>query len=710
MTFALIVTIFSILIINVFVVSVGGYHFNSGTNIKEVVKDIHTVYEPIIAKRGKILDYQDSVLVEDNKAFTVHAYIADDRFDGDKPAYVVDKETAATQIASVLNISSDFVLERLNSDAKQVEFGVDGKRITTAQKDALDAFNIPGLGFTEVLVRAQYSSSLGSTLIGLTRFDETEEKQVGIMGVESYYNDVLNGKNGVSVYRQDVEQLRYDTIDSLTVEAEDGKDIKLSIDKIVQSSLDKALNNIMQAENVKAQEAWGALVDVKTGRILALADAPSFNANDPDTVYMNRATEYQYEPGSTMKTLMYAMALNDGVITPDQIFNGNAFYLETDPNTGKGKRVSTSSGRTETINNPFKSNYGNITMKEGYQRSSNVMIAEVLTNYLDTERFRQYMLDLGFFTPVKVGKLPEAEGYELWDYFHEKVTNGFGQGSTVTMMQLLQAHTAVFGDGTVVKPYIVESIINPNTGEVEYQAEVTKGKKVFTEEAVQLTRDAMHENVDQRRYGMQRFKMDDISVMAKSGTSEIVIDGKYSNKDFIFSAMLGFPYENPQYAFYFAYKTYDGHSNTFVANEMKNVIKTVVTNYPINLTDDDEEVVTPVHKIVMPNYVNQDINSVRGKLSELGYTPVIIGDGDVVIEQYPKRKTDVLNNEKIFLNTNSTDKKIPDMSGWSLKEVMDLSNFMKLEISIEGHGFVKSQSLAPNSPIGDGTGISVILE
>ena len=100
-----------------------------------------------------------------------------------------------------------------------------------------------------------------------------------------------------------------------------------------------------------------------------------------------------------------------------------------------------------------------ITYEEGFQRSSNVMIAELLTDKLNTEIFRDYLHKLGFFKPVNIGRIPEGVGTELWQYHHEKVTNGFGQGSTVTMLQLLQAHTAIFGDGTIVKPYIIDSII-----------------------------------------------------------------------------------------------------------------------------------------------------------------------------------------------------------------------------------------------------------
>lgn len=703
----MIITVFSLLVVNVFVVSVKGYHFNSKTDIKYLTEDIHTVYEPIIAKRGRIVDYQGSTLVEDNAAYTLYAYIAEDIFDGDDPAFVVDKEDTAKKIAEVLKIEYDFVLSQLNSESKQVEFGLAGKNITAEQKETLEGYELPGIGFIPVLVRGYYSSSLGSTLIGMTRFNEDLNRQEGIMGIEQYYDDVLTGKNGVEVYRQDRDQYRFDSIEQLSEASEPGKDIKLTIDKIVQSSLDKALNNIMKDKTVEATEAWGALVDVKTGRIVALADAPSFNANDPDTLYLNRGTEYAYEPGSTMKTLTYAMALNEGAISPEDTFDGNTYYIKLNPD-GSGTRVSSGMDYDEVIRNPFQVDYGTITMKEGYQRSSNVMIAEVMAKYLHQNAFQQYMDDLGFFKPVNIGKMPEAEGQELWNYYLEKINNGFGQGSTVTMMQMLQAHTAVFGDGTVVKPYIIESITNPDTKEVEYQAEVQKGKKVFSDEAAQLTRDAMSDNVENQAFGMGRFKMDDMSVMAKSGTSEIVVDGAYSKSEYIFSAMLGFPYENPQYAFYFAYRTYDFHNNIAVANEMKNVIRTLISNYPIdnNKTEEDPE----IHNIEIKNYVNQSLSTALDELKKEGHKPVVVGNGNIVIDQYPQRGTLILNNEKIFLKTNSNEIKLPNMKGWSYKEVQAYMDFIQKDFKIKGSGFVKSQSLPAGTVLNKDSKLEIILE
>ncbi len=709
--FTLIVIVFSVLTVNVFIVSVLGYHVNSGTNVKEVVQGIHTVEQPIYAKRGNILDIKNNILVEDMNTYTLNAYIAEDRFDiGNVPAYVTDKEAAATTISTILNAPYDFVYERLNADAKQIEFGTYGKYVTVQQKEALENSGITGLGFTPAIKRDYYSSRFATTLLGLTVFDEKLEQQVGVMGIEEYYDDVLNGENGVEVYRQDSGMYRFDTIDSLSHEATDGKNVKLTIDKIIQSSLDNALNQFINKEDIQASEAWGAIMNVKTGAILAISDAPSFDVEDPNTLYLNRATEYEYEPGSTMKTITYAVGINEGAISPEDLYDGKPFYLRTDPDTGAVSRASTPGPYTVTIHNPSGEVYPIITFKEGFQRSSNVMIAELLTNKMNTDIFQDYMHRLGFYEKTGFGRVPEATGTELWGYHHEKITNGFGQGSTVTMLQILQSHSAVFGDGTVIKPYIVDSIIDPNTGNVEFQAKVQKGEKVFKEETVQLVRDALYENVNVQTFGNHRYKMDEVSIMGKSGTAEMVIDGQYSKSTYLYSAVLAFPYEDPEYVFYYAYIANDGHRTWSAAEQVKDVIKTVISTYPseTNGTSDDDDKV--VHKSEIENYINRPVVDVRNELKEQGYNVVVLGNGSTVIDQYPKQGVTLLNSERVILLTKKEGLVIPDLKNWSLKEVNAWSNFAKIEVVISGSGFVKTQSYPVGTAVVKDMTLTVELE
>lgn len=706
-TFALIVIIFSVLTVNVFVVSVLGYHFNSGTNIKDVVKNIHTVTETIYARRGAITDTNGTILTEDTTAYTLYAYIAPDRYNQyNEPAFVDNPEDAARKISEVIGESYDRVLEILSSETqKQVEFGSKGKYLTYAQKVMLESYKIPGLGFYEIIKREYPSQNLASTLIGITTYDEVNKIQNGIMGIESYYNDVLNGSNGHEVYRQDRDQYRFDTIEHLTQPAVDGKNVKLTIEKTIQEELDSTLMSFLSLEEIAASEAWGAVMDVKTGKILAMADAPAFDASDPNTVYINRATQYAYEPGSTMKTFTYAASLDVGAHDPNSLFDSSSFYLFVDPQTGKGSRSKT---RTSfTVNNAGSRNYGMITYDYGYQMSSNVMIAELLTSKLDHTVFQDYLHDLGFYQPIQFDRIPESSGIELWNRVPEIITNGFGQGSTVTMLQLLQAHTAIFNNGTMIKPYVIEEIYNPNTEQVEYQGKTEVLKQVFKESTAKKMQELMHDNVE--NVAGKRFNVPEVNIMAKTGTAQFVKDGEYAKNEFIYSVAIGFPYENPKYMIYTAYRAHMNHDERASAEQIKNIIRKIVTLDPES-TNQGSENGSSVSSRQLDNYINLNVAKANTILNDLGYNVLVFGKGDTVINQYPKQYETILSNERVMLFTSKNELSVPNMSGWSGKEVRAFASFTGLNINIEGNGFVVSQSVLEGTEINNETLVDVILD
>ncbi len=708
--FAIITVIFSVLVGNVVLVSVGAYHVNSRTNFRKYVNNIYTRKDEIIAKRGSILDINGNVLVEDSTAYTLYAYIAKDRFDSkNNPAFVVDKEAAAKAIGEIINLDYESTLSILNKeDVKQVEFGSKGKYLSPKQKELIEALDIPGIGFNKVTKRDYASEKLAPTLIGATRFNEEKHITEGIIGIEKYYQDILIGENGLDVYRQNVDSNRYDTIDSLSKDAINGKNIQLTIDSVIQESLDNNLNLLLKDPLVKATEAWGAVVEVKTGRIVAITDAPSFNIKDPNTSYVNRALEYAYEPGSTMKTISMAIALEEGVISEEETFDGSPFYFSVDKD-GKAKRVTKNDKYSAVINNPNKQVFKDMTYALGYQRSSNVMFVHLLVERLNPEVYRDYTHRLGFFKPVGIDRFNEASGTELWNYPLEKATNAFGQGSMVTMMQILQAHTAIFGDGTVIKPYLVEAITNPNTNEVEYQAETQRLEKVFSADTAQRVRDLMYENVNELSYSVSRYRMDEVNIMAKTGTAELVIDGAYSKDTFISSVVQGFPYEDPQYIYYYAYKAKDNHKVRHATNIMKNTIRTILSNYPeVNITDDTTPRPNPAFEI--KNYINLKVDNVVSELKDTGREILVLGDGSYVLNQYPKESIKVLSDDKILLLTSTSNIQIPDMSGWSAREVNTFGQFLGVKINLEGSGYVANQSIVPGEIIENNTVIDVILK
>lgn len=704
--FMIITIVFALISANVFVVAIGGFHINSGTNINNEVSGIHTVEAQVLAKRGQIIDRNGTILSQDVSAYTLYANIDPERFASDgEPAHVVDKKAAATIISSVIGTEYTSVLSTLErDDVKQVEFGNEGKYLTLSQKQSIESQNIPGVGFIEIVKRDYTSKSLASTLIGISVFDEEKESQYGIMGIEQYYDDVLKGENGYEVYQQDKYKYRFNEITELSKSATNGKNIVLTLDRGIQEELENALQQILDSKEVNAKEAWGGVMNIKTGEMLALADRPSFNANDPNTVYLNRGTQYVYEPGSTMKTFTIASAIDNNAVSADDTFDSSRFYLGLDDN-GNGKRVSQDDRYIGIVNNADFEVYGRISYFLGYQYSSNVMIAELMTSKMNPQDYLDDLKELGFFEKVNADRVPDSEGQLLWNTAHEKITNGFGQGSTVNMLQIMQAYTAIFGDGSVIKPQFIKQIVNSDTNVVEYEAKRQVLNKVYKESTVQTVRDLMYENVDS--VALTRFKMDEVKIMAKSGTAQLVIDGQYSKTQYINSAAIGFPYEDPQFMIYFAYQS-GYHSTRITAGYIKNVVRKILASYPV---DSGQGGFLPEGQVYpMENYINLPVTDARTSLSSSGIEPLVFGNGSTVINQYPLDGQNFIVGDKILLFTSTQNIEIPDMTGWSMKEVKAFGERAFITVNVSGNGYVKSQSIAKGTVLEPNSVLEIVLE
>lgn len=682
---------------NVFVVSVFGYHINSKTNMKEQIQGIHQVDKKIVAQRGSITDRNGTVLAQDVAAYTLYASLDTSLTNPNKsPAHVVDKEATAQGISSILGVSYDDIFEILNRDAMQVEFGPAGKYLTLDQKNKLIELGLPGLGFEEIISRNYPLEPFAPNIIGFSRFDEQNAIQQGKLGIEALFNEELTGTNGFESYQQDAKGYILYPSETFTEPPKNGSNIKLTLDRGIQETLENAMEGMAADENVKAKEVWGAVVEVKTGKILGWAEYPHFDANDANTNWNSRGVQYTYEPGSTMKTFTVAAAIDQGVYNGDETFNSGAFYVGV--SNGKIVRLSSDSKAIHTITNARNIDYGQMSYDYGYAMSSNVMIAELLSTKLDVEKFHSYLLELGFFTSVNMDRILGEPGVDLWTGPLEKLTNGFGQGSTVTMLQMVQAHTSVLGNGTIIKPYIVDEITNPDTGELIHKGQTTYGNKVFKEATAKAVRDNMRDVVASG--SAMRFNIDEVEMIGKTGTAQYVEPGTpgYSKTEYIFSSILAFPYDDPEVMVYTAYRANYGHSINAQANYVKDVLRKVVNTYEFE-SSNDSGFINQLQVETVGNFINIGIDEAYDSTKSKGYHPLVIGDGSRVIKQYPEAGSKLITNETVLLYTAGSGIIMPDMMGWSRKEVQNFASISGVVLSVDGSGFVKSQSLAAGSLI-----------
>lgn len=693
---------------NIFVVSVLGHHLNSGTNIKNEIHGIDTVKRTLYGKRGTIFDRNQEPLAIDNVAYTLYANIDPTRLDSKgNPAHVVDKPAAATIISEIIGKPYESVLEILNSKALEVQFGVQGKYITPEQKAALEESGIPGLGFYTVRNRVNPNRNYISKFLGYADFNEEKNVLEGKLGFELLLDDSLRGTNGFEQYQRDAAGYKLQSSQSLKEDAIDGKHVTLTIDKNIQSQLEISLEGITKDEKVTAKSAWGIVLEAKTGRILAMGEYPGFNPEDPNNNYQDTVTLGTYEPGSTLKTFSVASAIEKGTWDDERTFDSGAFYVGE--KNGRPTRLPTSKGSIHTITNASNIDYGTITYAYGYAQSSNVLISELMSNYLTYDEYINDLKKLRFFQKSDIDGYPVASGSEAQDDISvlPQITNAFGQGMTVSMVQVAQAYTTLMGNGDLIKPYIIDSIKDPKTGAIEYQGSTQNLGKVYSAETAKHMRDLMRYVITGG--SAMRFDLEEVEVIGKTGTAQMVVDGAYSPTQYIYSSALGFPYEDPEIIVYTAYIANTGHSIMASSNHVNDLVRTIVST--MNLQDNiNQEVIPEIKAHTLDNFVNEDVSAVVTELEKNGLKPIIIGDGRRVIQQYPRSGQSIITNERVFIKTEGSQITMPNMEGWSFKEVVNYWTLSGVGVEMVGSGFVVEQSVEPGTILTSDTTVTITFK
>ena len=644
------------------------------------------------AERGKIVDRSGEIIAEDTVSFKVVAVLDEKQSENAKePRHVIDKEKTAQQLAPLLNLSEEYVYERLTSGAKQVEFGAKGKNLSYETKKAIDDLLLPGINFETEKKRHYPNGSFASHVIGFVAADLDKDNHPtgtvsGKMGVELTYDDVLKGKNGIFHYQRDNFGYLLANGKEMIEPAQDGYEVHLTLDKTIQSFLDDAMTRVDEQYNPESMMA--IVSNPKTGEVLAMSQRPTF---DPDTrvglensTWLNTTVEDVLEPGSTVKTFTIAAAIETDNWHP------NAQYL---------------SGRydlyTNTIYDHHRPGWGKISYLEGFLRSSNTMIAHQL-KIMGTDTLIEYMEKFGFGQKTGINLPGEASGKLLVNQPIEKLTLGYGQGSTFTPIQLVQAMSAIANDGEMMKPYIIDKIVDPNTGEVveQYGPEV-KGKPISADTAKQV-RDLLALTVTHEDGTAKNYNIDSYQVAGKTGTAQIPIGngtGNYywGDHHYYYSFLGMVPVEDPQLVVYVAVKHPKLSSSQQGSEPVSKVFNSVVENSLKYLNVNPQDAVT-AQKYPIKDVVGQQSDSVQTELMAAGITPIVIGEGGTITEQYPKPGIELTQNSVVFLKTDGA-VTLPDLTGMSMRNVLVFKTMSQLNIDVAGEGFVVQQSVAPNTAV-----------
>ncbi len=713
----IIVTLVLMVIIssNVFLVSVGQLHFLSGTDLSVYADNQNVVTETEQALRGEILDRNGNVIAQDNKTYNIVCILDSSRPSvGDDVAYVKDKEHTAEVLSSILKMDKQKILDYLSQDKYQTELGLGGRNLSKSVKDEIEATDLTGIEFTDSIQRVYPNNVFASNLIGYAQSDENGDT-VGKMGLELYLDSYLKGTDGYSSYQVDKDGYVLPGMKEETVSAVNGNNVYLTLDSGIQSALEQSFQ--ITEETFNADRAWGGAMEISTGKVIAWGQTPSYNPNTLEDIedYTNIGAQTPYEPGSTLKTFTWAAAINEGVYDGSATADGNEFCFTSDSNNDPVQTYSTDN--YGCIYNARKKQYGEIDLDHGLIYSLNTVAATIQTQYITPETHLEYLKKFGFFSNVNTDGLPESSGLLNFTWPADKLSLSYGQGSTVTMLQLFQAYSAIFSDGTMVKPYFVDKIVDSyDSSNVIYQAETQVVGNPITSDTAKQVQSIMYRVVNDEDGSARYYQIPECKIIAKTGTTQVAdssSDGnayETSNKTIV-SLMAALPADNPQVLVYYAFEA-DYNPNAHAETEaITSFLRKVAQTYGFSdsNTSSSEEQTTQetVTVSTMPDLLNHTVDYASNKLSSTGCETIVLGDGNTVIDQFPKTDSSVVSGQRVFLLTDTNSFTMPDMTGWTRKDVSSLWAVTGYAFELSGEGTVTSQSISPGTVVTKGTTIQV---
>jgi len=485
-----------------------------GPDLQERAEQQHQQVVKLTPQRGTIYDRNGDALA---LSLAVESLYAD-------PGQIVEPESAAKKLAEVLDLSRKQILQKLKSGKGFVWLE---RRLTPEKADQIKGLQITGLHFVSEHKRYYPLSQLGAQAIGFTGVDPK-----GLEGVELKYDAVLQGEAGLLVSHRDARGRGLATAEQVVRGGAPGQDIYLTLDRTLQYIAEKEL-----ADAVGQADAVGGTVVIlepASGKVLAMASQPDYNPNAVASFrpaeWRNRAICDSFEPGSTFKPFLMAGILEEGLVSRKK-----KIYCENGRFRVGGK----------TIRDHKK--YESLNLDEVIKFSSNIGMAK-LGKMLERENFYRYLRDFGFGQQTGVDLPGEVTGTlhppSRW-FEIDLAAISFGQGVTVTPLQLASATAAIANGGLMMQPYLVEQIIDSN-GAKQGQQEPSVRNRVVSEKTARQVREMMVGVVEKGGTGT-RAAVPGYRVGGKTGTAQKVdpVTGGYS-VDKRVASFVGFvPAERP---------------------------------------------------------------------------------------------------------------------------------------------------------------------
>ena len=687
-----------------------------GDELAQKALEQQTRDKTINSKRGAILDRNGNVLAASISVETLTASPVDVK-KGD-----VSIEEISHQLASILELEYDDVYEKLKKDTSYVVIKKKmEKPLAEKVRKYLRDNEIGGFRLVTDTKRYYPYDNLASHILGFTGVDNQ-----GLAGIELEYDSYLKGATGRLITASDASGSEMPFDYEKLIDPEDGLDVVLTIDENIQRIAEKYMEQAVE-ENQLANGACCIVMEVKTGEILAMTTKPDFNLNDPFVItdeekleeldeyegdernkkysealnhlWRNKAVVDAYEPGSTFKIFTSAMAIEESVITANDIF-----YCDGSKHVGN-----------YNINCWKAGGHGSQNFARAVQNSCNPAFIEIGAR-VGNSKFYDYMSGLGFREKTgidlpgeDIGLMHERAGFNEV----ELATYSFGQGFTVTPIQMITGVNAIANDGMMVTPHVVKRFVDSD-GNVVKEFGTEKIRQIVSVSTSKQLMDVLESVVSEGSGSGAYIK--GYRVGGKTGTSEKTPRG---NGKYVASFVGVAPSDEPEIVCLVmldepAGAYFGGIIATPVA---RNIMEETLLYLGVDPSYTAEELATM--ETTVPSLSGMTVEQAKQTLNNANLKYSIDGSGETVLNQLPKagvkvnqQSTVMIYTEEKMTNTTTT---VPNLLNMTVNQAATLVSAAKLNLDVQGAGSTTSneavisykQSLEPGTVVEIGTTVTV---
>ena len=649
----------------------------------------------VSSARGTIYDRNKKALAISSTAETISV----NPKEIEAAKYSIDE--LAQKLSEILTLDFETVKKKLTKEALDVELKA---KVEPEIADQVRALNLKGIYFKEDTKRYYPFGSFASHVLGYVGKDNQ-----GLGGIEMVYDDELSGVPGRVVTLKNAHGTDMPFQEERHIDSENGLNVVLTIDETIQHFAEKHLEGVYNDADAKEGAAC-IVMDVKTGEILAMATMPNYDLNAPNEItdadtlkylesikkdesytdddynkavaaarnkmWRNKAVVDSYEPGSCFKILTMAMALEEGVVTPEDHFFCSGVKVVED----------------REIHCAERSGHGAQTFRDGVKNSCNPVFIEV-GQRVGIDMFKKYYKAFGFRDKTGFDLPGEASGVFYTDEMFnivELATASFGQGPKITPLQLISAVSAVANGGTLMKPHLVKQFTDEN-GTIVKTIEPTVVRQVVSEETSKTVCELL-ENAVTNGSGQNAY-IKGYRVAGKTGTSEKLPRGSHKYT----ASFVGFaPANDPKVACLVVVDEPAGGSyygGQVAAPAVGRILQDTLNYMGVEPQYTEEEKTTI--DVGVPEVSDYEISAAKKKLSDMGLKYTVIGSGDKVIRQMPSSGAVVNSGSVVVLYTEDVGDNlvtVPDVIGKSLGQVKSKLTSAGLNLSIVGAGATGSSS------------------